>query len=268
MKHWIILPYRNNPDLTAEALADCYHQTIDHPAVLLIANGASDLLITDGESEDLASFVFSPGLALAAVWNTALRVIWASGEDQALVINNDIRMHPCTYEVLLACQRQTAAYLVSAVGVTAKDFSGGAYIDAWKPWESLDALITNPGGPDFSCFLITKEGHAKYPFDEHFHPAYCEDLDYHRRMLLGGDGDRIFSVNLPFCHYASGTLKGMRDDDRQRTEEAISRGSRAYYRLKWGGDVNQEIYTRPFDPTSRAAGVTTPELQRTLREGG
>jgi hypothetical protein len=129
--------------------------------------------------------------------------------------------------------------------------------------------VVSKGGPDFSCFLISKEGHEKYPFDEAFSPAYCEDLDMHRRYILGGDGDKIFSVNLPYWHvdHGSGTLKAVSAERRAKIEGQINAGSRAYYQRKWGGPVNAERYTIPFEEQSAQDGVTTPELQRVILGG-
>ena len=82
--------------------------------------------------------------------------------------------------------------------------------------------------------------------------------------MLGGDGKRIFSVNVPFLHVdrGSGTLKGMDPERRARKEAQIERGSRAYYIRKWGGPVNQETFEHPFGPKPAGpCATTTPELQ-------
>ncbi len=124
--------------------------------------------------------------------------------------------------------------------------------------------MVSKGGPDFSCFLISRACHWKYAFDENFVPAFCEDLDYHRRLMLAGDGHKIFSVNVPYLHYASQTLKTSTPEARAAIERRIGQ-SRAYYERKWGGPVNAEIFWAPFgrEPEDRLppCGPTTPELQ-------
>lgn len=91
----------------------------------------------------------------------------------------------------------------------------------------------------------------------------CEDLDMHRRYLLGGDGDKIFSVNLPYLHLASQTLKSVSPEQRQRIEHQIETVSRAHYLRSWGGPVNAETYLRKGDPSSAVTDgtATTPHLQ-------
>jgi hypothetical protein len=79
--------------------------------------------------------------------------------------------------------------------------------------------------------------------------------------MIDGHRDKIFSVNLPFLHFASGTLKGMAPEAREKKEAQINTGSRMYYERKWGGPVNHERWTKPFDFTTDRDGVSTPELQ-------
>ena len=154
---------------------------------------------------------------------------------------------------------------VSAVGVTKEQFNRDE--PSGIPSLSDGIRLTTKGGPDFSCYLITKEAHEKYPFDEAFIPAFAEDLDMHRRYMLGGDGHRNFSVNLPFHHVKGGsqTLKTMTPEKKAAWEDRINKGSRAHYRSKWGGDVNAERFTIPFDVESAQDGVTTPDLQRMIQ---
>jgi len=145
---------------------------------------------------------------------------------------------------------RSEALFVSAVGVAPEQFS--------PEFEPFDQHAR--GGPDFSCFLISRACHHRFQFDEGFVPAFCEDLDYHRRLMLAGEGHRIFSVNLPYLHYGSATLKAMEPGARATVEEKIERQSRAYYQRKWGGPVNAERFVRPFCQTEDR-DVSTPALQ-------
>lgn len=263
------MPIAGAEAYTSAAISDCLAQSI--PTRLLLINqgvGTPFRQSLERMAEEYPEQIFlwshQPSLpSLSASWNRALDFVWAVGGTEALVVNNDVRLDPRTCSILQAVLTwPRAGYLfVSAVGVTAEQFEA-------RP----DPLFTGPaitqempldkGGPDFSCFLISKAGHAKYRFDEGLIPSFCEDLDLHRRFMLGGDGDKIFSINLPYLHYASQTLKTMRPEQRQVVERQINTVSRAYYERKWGGPVNHERYTRPFDAESAQDGVTTPDLQR------
>lgn len=258
---WILMPILGARQYTLAAISDSLSQTLP-TRLLLINQGVEEDFREEleGIAEENQDRIFlwshvPPLPSLSATWNRGLRCCWESGADRVLVVNNDVRIDPCTVQVLSTVLDRDQALFVSAVGVTAEQFQATGFAHA------LNAPYDQKGGPDFSCFLISRDGHERYPFDESFIPSYCEDLDLHRRFLLGGDGGTIFSVNLPYLHYASGTRKTATEAKRQQLDRAVDRGSRAYYARKWGGPVNQERYTIPFDHGSDRDGVTTPELQ-------
>lgn len=273
---WIVMPIAGAQDYTETAIADCLAQSV--PVRLLLVNQGVEApfrqrleRIAESHEEEVLLWSHDPPLpSLAASWNRALQCVWEAGGTEALVVNNDVRLDARTVSILQAVLTwpKKANLFVSAVGVTATQFEARPDPLFSLPDEdpvtdaTYDAIPK--GGPDFSCFLISKAAHEKYPFDEGFVPAYAEDCDTHRRYMLGGDGDKIFSVNLPYLHYASGTLKSLDAEARGRLERRID-GSRAYYERKWGGGVNHETFTIPFDRETAQAGVTTPDLQRAIQ---
>jgi hypothetical protein len=271
---WVIMPVLAGPEMTEAALGDLLAQTV--PTRILIVNQGVEPAfrarleqIAEEYPDRVLVWSHVPPLpSLSATWNRALRFVWELGGTEAFVMNNDLRLLPWACDHLHRHRTQAKALFVSGVGVTEEQYRKHREISDARPEDNFDP---NPatvfrGGPDFSCFLISREGHEKYPFDEAFTPAFCEDLDLHRRMMLGGDGERIFSVNIPYWHLGGGsqTLKSLSAAQRAVVEGGIARGSREHYRAKWGGDVNAERYTIPFDPTSAQDGVDTPTLQRAL----
>lgn len=264
------MPILAHPEYTRAAIADCLAQSV--PTRLLLINQGVDDGFRDElekiaeehgeETGEVLLWSHQPPLpSLSATWNRALEFAWATGGEVALVVNNDVRLNPRTVEYLCDARTHFDALFVSAVGVTPQQFDAG-----YDPY-LVSFPVTTKGGPDFSCFLISRACHARFPFDENFTPAFCEDLDYHRRLLLAGEGARIFSVNLPYLHYGSATIRSVEAPARMKIERAIERGSRAYYRRKWGGDVNTECYTVPFDLESSRPDVTTPALQERVQAG-
>jgi len=262
MTNWIVIPHVTNWPLTQGALEDSLAQILGDIGVLLINNGAEPIPALP--QEVLYWRHHPPMLSLAATWNRALGFVWETGEDQALVINNDVRIHPSTYWYLRETQRLTGAMLVTATGVTLPQYEDFCRMTEEEELQIHGRLHPLPG-PDFSCFLITKAGHEAYPFDEGYQPAFCEDLDMHRRYMLGGDGAEIFGTGLPYYHEGSATLKSLPEEQAEALRRRIDQGSRAYHQKKWGGPANQERYTRPFDPGSDQDGVTTPELFERVR---
>jgi len=278
---YCIMPILAHPEYTRAAIADCLAQSI--PTRLLLINQGVDDDFRD-ELEKIAEeypdrvllWSHQPPLpSLAATWNRALQFVWETGGTEALVVNNDVRLQPRTLEGLLGAlnvggvdhdgNRITRNLFVSAVGVTPTDFSP----DARGPmywYDEAKRAVVEKGGPDFSCFLISRACHARFQFDEAFIPAHTEDLDFHRRLMLAGEGKRIFSVNLPFLHYGATTLKSVDAETRQRIERDTAQIARVYYRRKWGGDCNRETFVLPFRQTEER-DVTTPALQRLVQEG-
>jgi hypothetical protein len=268
---WCVVPAMSNPEMTETAVSDLLAQTVP-VKVLLILQGVEenfrDRFLKIAEQEPrLLVWSHDPTLpSLSATWNCGLEAAWTAGAEEALVVNNDVRLGSETIWWLTDARRRTEALFVTAVGVTESQFTA-AWPDSRLGTSQID--LAKRGGPDFSCFLISKEGHEKYPFDEDFVPAYGEDCDTHRRYMLSGDGDKIFSINLPYWHIGGGsqTLKSMSQEARAKKERQIDQ-SRAYYQKKWGGGVNQERYTIPFDHETDQDGVTTPDLQRAILGAG
>jgi hypothetical protein len=274
---WCVMVAMANPEMTEAALSDLLAQSIQ-VRVLLVLQGVDpvfrDRFLQIAEQEPrLLIWDHNPALpSLSATWNRALQAVWGMGGTEALVVNNDVRLYEHTVVGLLGAKNVSDALFVSAVGVTQEQFAEITPPDPEHPmyWYNYAKYeVISKGGPDFSCFLISKACHDQYPFDEQIIPAFTEDLDLHRRMMLGGDGDKIFSINLPYLHIGGGsqTLKSMDPEARAKRERQID-GARAYYTRKWGGGVNQERFTIPFEEKSAQDGVTTPELQRAIQGAG
>lgn len=260
----IIIPVLNNPELSQFALYSALEQDVPDLQVLVIDQGSDRPTVEVLERAALADSRIRlwshhpPMPALAATWNRALRYAWEIGAKDTLVINNDVQLHRGYYRQLRARLQQDDLYFLSGVGV-----NPGQTVGLPDGQELTEAFQLHP---DFSAFLITDACHEKYHFDENFIPAYLEDCDYHRRLFLGDDGEEIGKINIPFLHYASGSLKAMDPEKNRRWSEMIEQGSRAYYARKWGGKLNEERAVVPFGPAVDYA-VTNNDL-RAVAEAG
>lgn len=250
-----IMPILAGPEMTEAAISDLLAQSV--PVRLLLVNqGVDDAFrdrlerIAEQESDRVLVWSHQPSLpSLSASWNAALDWAWATGADCALVVNNDVRLRPRTVEGLRGCLNVSDNLFVSATGVTPEDY-GRNPEEPMYWYDYAKRQVTDRGGPDFSCFLIARACHQRFRFDEAFIPCFAEDLDYHRRLMLAGEGQRIFSVNLPYLHLASQTLRRLEAEQPQeaaRIHRQIETHSRAYYAKKWGGPVNAETFFSPFD---------------------
>jgi GT2 family glycosyltransferase len=95
-----------------------------------------------------------------------------------------------------------------------------------------------------AAFAITRHTlNAVGMFDENFHPAYDEDLDFARRLDLVGLPRQ--EVGFTGTHVGSATIMA---DPRLRTINGFTHGQNdRYYERKWGGTkLGGETFTTPF----------------------
>lgn len=250
--NWAVVVWLNNPEMTLAAVRDLIAQ--DQPTrVLLIGSGVSRE--DREEAERFSAFeprclawFHNPGLlSLSATWNRGLDFCWEVGADEALVCNNDIRVTADTFSTLSQIRRETSALLVTATGVEGEEglFEEAKAVGQEALAYNADGTISR-GGPGFSCFLISRDCHQKYRFDEALIPAYCEDLDLHRRMMLGGDGDLAFGVNVRYLHLGGQTLATLPEARAEAIRRQVAEVCRPYYEKKWGGGANGEKFVVPF----------------------
>jgi len=213
------IPILNRLDLLSRCLT-----AIDHPAeVVVVNNNATDpsfaaeleRLIAErsavGDAVRVRVVHQTRNLGVAASWNLILRTGLASGRESVVIGSNDTFLNPGS---LAAAQ-------------------------AGAP----DAQILHLCAWNF--FLVRKAAvEAVGWFDENFYPAYKEDQDYSYRCKLAG-AKRAVVKGAGGEHVGSATI---RSDERYRrlNRETHGRNGR-YYREKWGGDVGQERFVRPFD---------------------
>lgn len=98
----------------------------------------------------------------------------------------------------------------------------------------------------FSTFFVNRPEiiQAIGGFDELFSPAYFEDNDMRRRLLLSGH--QISRAHLPtWEHETSSTLK-KGSEFYKRMHWCNFYRNRQYYALKWGGTPGNEQHLHPF----------------------
>lgn len=114
----------------------------------------------------------------------------------------------------------------------------------------LDATVDEDSDTHYfmlgmSAFALTKHTLDRVGwFDENFHPAYDEDLDWDRRARLV-DCERV-EVGFTGEHVGSATI---RSDPELRTRNGTTHAANdAYYARKWGGPKQGgERFLTPFD---------------------
>lgn len=97
----------------------------------------------------------------------------------------------------------------------------------------------------FSCFMVRPTTIEKIGyFDETFYPAYFEDCDYFRRMVLGGISWQAVTTNI--IHTASSTLKGYNSTQILQHHADFNK-NQTYYTEKWGDLPGRETFPTPWN---------------------
>lgn len=211
----ILIVSRNNIHLTKKAVASALAQSV--PATVMVVDNASeDGTIQWLRTKDVVSIHAPYQRSLAVCWNDGIKAFWRAGRTEVLVINNDVELIPETYQILRGIQRP----FVTGVGVNDR-----------AQLSSRIELNFSPH-PDFSCFMIKRDVTDRVGwFDESYFPAYFEDNDYHVRMHRAGI--EAVSVDVPFYHEGSGTLKQASDKDRKIIERGFAK-NKAKFRETYG----------------------------------
>jgi GT2 family glycosyltransferase len=168
---------------------------------------------------------------VASGWNMGLRRARELGVARAIIANDDVEFSPGAIGEMNAVMDETGAFLVSANQNGSK--SGQRYID----------------GADFFCYLVDVNNLIETVgwFDENIWPAYFEDNDMHRRMVLAGRDGKI-AIDAHVKHHGSATQNYDPECPVVIPEKFV--GLRDYFIEKWGGEPGKETFVNPYNDPS------------------
>lgn len=239
----ILLITRNGIEYTRRCLKSIESEK---PNILVIDNGSSDGTQRYLRTLHSMTVLTSKFNSLAAAWNWGLTACFTRNS-HVLVINNDTELLPHTAKNLMDqfqfISEADGHYPGMVTGISTRHASSLYYPVVWD---------TPSPHPDFSCFMISKQcfetvGH----FDESYLGAYCEDCDYHIRMHRAGY--RALSINLPFLHHGSGTLRSS-DVEVGETIRQQADANRERLFAKWGARPGTPEYDALFTEESFGVG--------------
>lgn len=218
----VLIITRNNLALTKKTVASVMAQDIPFDLVV-IDNQSTDGTIQWALTKAWTFVHLSHQKSLAHCWNLGLKTLWTSGHETVLVLNNDVEIRPDTLRLLLA----HGGEFVTCVSVDSKERLGVA---GDRDIEELKK--TQREHPDYSCWLIRKSVTDKgIWFNEDCYPAYCEDSFHHVACVRAGI--RPVCVDVPFFHYAAGTLKCAGPGEAERIKRG-AQSNREMFRAKYG----------------------------------
>lgn len=186
--------------------------------------------------EEIRVFViesYENNRGVSGAWNEGIRRASEAGYRYAIISNDDVEFYPGSILSLYKTIKNTNACLVSALQNGQMGQNG--------TWESAE----------FFCFaidipqLLDKAGY----FDENFFPAYWEDIDMHRRLILAG-AKCLVDMGAPALHHISQTQNF--DPGNPVTSHSDFDKNKSYLIKKWG------ITQAGDDPENGIVGYQTP----------
>jgi GT2 family glycosyltransferase len=244
--NYVICPVRNGIKYTRKSVPDMLGQDIGDVEVLLIDNGSSDGTADWARAwtdRGVRHLRFAEPRSVARSWNIGLTWVFSQGCDYALVVNNDVRLRPDTYRLLVA----DGGEFVTGVG----EQDRGCLETGVEP-------ASRRPHPDFSCYVIRKSVWDKVgQFNEECAVAYTEDSDYHIRMHRAGVEARCIGV--PFWHEGAGTIKQASRTEADIIRLAADENRRKFAEL-YGFEVGSEEYYLAFGQRGGPASDQTTGL--------
>lgn len=204
-------------------------------------------------------------VSVAAGWNAGLRAAFASGADYALVLNDDVALAPETVDQLVHHFERDRAQddsllLCSGIDVRHRPQGTPPPAEGVPPPPRLGpGSPATDGIPDFACWLCDRRLLNRVGYlDEHFAPAYIEDLDLHCRILKAG-GRAVRYRDAAFWHVGG--------QSRPPDAAAISDRNIARFQRKWGAgpwyrpeDLRAGCRQHPYnDPRRPMSDTTCPD---------
>lgn len=206
MKLIIGIPTINRADLLNEALAN-YFEDFKNTEIVICDNGKQEIITRENNF-----VIYRPenNLGVSGSWNMIMDYAEKVKGTHVLMLNDDIYLGKSEEEIK-------------------------TIIRLWNP----EFLCTEL---NWCSFILSVDAYLKVgKFDEKFFPAYFEDNDYFRRMLLTGVNITNNAMLNPAIYRNSMTI--------QKSPE-LNNGfekNRQYYISKWGGQPTQETFATPFN---------------------
>jgi len=206
MKLIIGIPTINRADLLNEALAK-YFEDFKDTEIVICDNGNQEIITRE---ENFVIYRPQNNLGVSASWNMIMDYAEKVKGSHVLMLNDDIYLGKSEAEI-------------------------NVVLRLWNPSFLCTEL-------NWCSFILSIETFKKIgKFDEGFFPAYFEDNDYYRRMVLSKTNIVFSSVLNPILYRNSMSIQ--KDPQLNKSFEE----NRQYYISKWGGNPNQETFLTPFN---------------------
>ncbi len=201
------IPTINRADLLNDALSK-YYEDFKNTEIVICDNGSQNII-----SRENKMVVYRPekNLGVSGSWNMIMDYAIRTDATHVLMLNDDIYLGKDESEIM-------------------------TLIRLWIDAEFFNSEL------NWCSFILPVETYEKVgAFDESFFPAYFEDNDYFRRMMLS-------NVNIVYTAFLNPEI--YRNSMTIALQPELNQGfekNRQYYISKWGGMPNSETFSTPFN---------------------
>lgn len=208
------IPTINRADLLNPTL-EKYLVDFPDTEIVLVDNGNQQLI----EHERINIYRPGENLGVAGSWNYLCRHIFSKlNKPYALILNDDVYLGKFDHQVTECIEKLPEESLLVSTGT----------------WCS---------------FLLPARTFGRVgEFDEGFKIAYFEDNDYAYRLKLAGTPHFPTKGITPLK-----VIKNSGSLERDRSLNRMFEHNRQYYIEKWGGPLNEEKFTKPFNGKKKDA---------------
>jgi Glycosyl transferase family 2 len=222
----IVVPHSLYPERLFASTAGTRHQVRWYVHYHGSSDRIAEQLSTFSKENDVDLHLHRVNRGLSRSWNEALHRCFADGNQIALLLNDDLFFYEGAFdEFIRFLETETEYSLAVAHG-----------------FEPRDGQVRQQG---FACCSIGASAIEEIGyFDENIAPAYLEDTDYWRRILLRKLKVLNDTRNL-VEHDRSFTL---RNNAQIKAESARNREANGtYFIRKWGGSADSARHLVPFN---------------------
>lgn len=201
------IPTINRADLLNDALSK-YYEDFKNTEIVICDNGNQNIIARENKM-----VVYRPekNLGVSGSWNMIMDYAIRTEATHVLMLNDDVYLGKDETEIT-------------------------TLIKLWSNSEFFNSEL------NWCSFILPVETYQKVGgFDESFFPAYFEDNDYFRRMLLS-DINIVYTAFLNPEIYRNSMTIALQPELNQGFEK-----NRQYYISKWGGEPNSETFLKPFN---------------------
>jgi GT2 family glycosyltransferase len=201
------IPTINRADLLNDALSK-YYEDFKNTEIVICDNGNQNII-----SRENKMVVYRPekNLGVSGSWNMIMDYAIRTDATHVLMLNDDIYLGKDESQIM-------------------------TLIRLWKDAEFFNSEL------NWCSFILPVETYKKVgAFDESFFPAYFEDNDYFRRMMLS-------NINIVYTAFLNPEI--YRNSMTIALQPELNQGfekNRQYYISKWGGMPNSETFSTPFN---------------------